>query len=163
MDPSRIVINNHVFSRYECEVACAIQLYIRNANNQKPSDETLGFIIKSLRGEVNGVPLPCANMVYNIEHDVSEPVRAIYLSVCCNISVSSTLLKRSQVYCNRDYWYPEARKVWYAWLAQNDALVRRSADCHTNPFFVADLVGRLHAQGTLAPFLNRDGTLKTNG
>ena len=82
MNPMRIPINNRIFSKYECEIACAIKLYIRNANNQIPTDETLGFIIKALRGEVNGEPLPCQNMVYVIEHYDTEAVRAIYLSVC---------------------------------------------------------------------------------
>lgn len=76
-----ITINHHTFSRYECEIACALQLYIRNANGQKPSDDTLGLVIKSLRGEVNGEPLPCGGMVWGIEHFASEGVRAVYLSV----------------------------------------------------------------------------------
>ncbi|KAL9134202.1 MAG: hypothetical protein Q9175_004618 [Cornicularia normoerica] len=33
----------------------AIKLYIRNSNNATPSDETIGVIINSLRGQVNGV------------------------------------------------------------------------------------------------------------
>lgn len=78
----QISINDHLFSRYECEIACAIKLYIRNANNNIPSDETLGFIIKSLRGEVNGEPLPCQDMAFVIEHYETEAVRSIYLSVC---------------------------------------------------------------------------------
>ena len=81
MSSSQVWINNSAFSKYECEIACAIQLYIRNANNRVPTDETLGFIIKALRGDVNGVPLPCQNMVYIIEHYDTEAVRAIYLSV----------------------------------------------------------------------------------
>ncbi|KAL6718454.1 hypothetical protein ACLMJK_004545 [Lecanora helva] len=130
MAPMRIPINNRIFSKYECEIACAIKLYIRNANNKVPTDETLGYIIKALRGEINGQPLPCQNMVYAIEHYDTEAVRSIYLSV----------------YCNREHWKAEARKVWFAWLAQNDALVQR-----------------LRAQGALAPFLERDGSLRTNG
>ena len=81
----RVRINNHVFSKYECEVACAIQLYIRNANNRVPTDETLGYVIKSLRGDINGDPLPCQDMVYVIEHFENEAVRSIYLSVCIDI------------------------------------------------------------------------------
>ena len=37
----------------------AIKLYIRNSNNAIPSDETVGVIINSLRGQVNGVSPPC--------------------------------------------------------------------------------------------------------
>lgn len=81
MEPMHVTINHHIFSRYECEIACALQLYIKNANNQKPSDDTLGFIIKSLRGEINGEPLPCQKMVRIIQHYGVEAVRAIYLSV----------------------------------------------------------------------------------
>lgn len=92
MDPMRICINNFVFSKYECQIACAIQLYIRNANNNVPSDETLGFIIKALRGDINGVPLPCQNMVYVIEHYDTEAVRAIYLSVCPSIQCCKKIL-----------------------------------------------------------------------
>ena len=82
MEHTRVLINNHAFSRYECEIACAIQLYIRNANNRVPTDETLGFIIKALRGHVNGEPLPCQGMVSVIERYNTETVRSIYLSVC---------------------------------------------------------------------------------
>jgi len=81
MEPMQVMINDHIFSRYECEIACAIQLYTRNANNQIPSDDTISFIIKSLRGEVNGETLPCQHMVFVIEHYEIEAVRAIYLSV----------------------------------------------------------------------------------
>lgn len=81
MEPMQVTINHHIFSRYECTIACALQLYIKNANNQRPSDDTLGFIVKSLRGEINGEPLPCQSMVYIIQHYEVEAVRAIYLSV----------------------------------------------------------------------------------
>ena len=81
MASTKVRINNHLFSMYECQIACAIQLYIRNANNKVPTDETLGFILKALRGEVNGEPLPCQRMVSVIEHYDTEAVRAIYLSV----------------------------------------------------------------------------------
>ena len=82
MESMRVRINNHVFSKYECEIACAIRLYIRNANNRIPTDETLGYVIKALRGDINGDPLPCQDMVYVIEHFDNEAVRSIYLSVC---------------------------------------------------------------------------------
>ncbi len=87
MANARIYINNHAFSRYECEIACAIQLFIRNANNKVPTDETLGFIIKALRGEINGESLPCQSMVSMIERYDTESVRSIYLSVCLPFSV----------------------------------------------------------------------------
>ncbi|KAL2047597.1 hypothetical protein N7G274_000639 [Stereocaulon virgatum] len=56
---TQATINDHTFSRYECQIACAIQLYIRNANGEVPSDDTLGYIINHLRGQVGGKPLPC--------------------------------------------------------------------------------------------------------
>ena len=58
MEPAYISLNGWNFSRYECQVAMAIKLYIRNSSNAVPSDETIGVIINSLRGQVNGVSLP---------------------------------------------------------------------------------------------------------
>lgn len=58
MEPTYVSLNGWNFSRYECQVAMAIKLYIRNSNNAVPSDETVGVIINSLRGQVNGVSLP---------------------------------------------------------------------------------------------------------
>lgn len=72
-------LNNHTFSRYECQIACAIQLYIRNANNQVPSDDTIAQIIQYLRG--GGHPPPCLNLVILIQHHSREDHRALYLSV----------------------------------------------------------------------------------
>ena len=74
-------LNNHTFSRYECQIACAIQLYIRNANNQVPSDETIAEIIYYLRGQTSGWPPPCANLIILIQHHSREDHRALYLSV----------------------------------------------------------------------------------
>ena len=108
--PAQITINNATFSRYECEVSCAIRLWIRNANNASPSDETLGYIVNSLRGRVNGTALPCQNLTQQIQRHSQERVRSIYMSV----------------YVNKSYWEREARRVYYAWLKQNDNLVQRS-------------------------------------
>lgn len=58
MEPTNVSLNGWNFSRYECQIAMAIKLYIRNSNNETPSDETVGVIINSLRGQVNGVSLP---------------------------------------------------------------------------------------------------------
>ena len=58
MEPAYVSLNGWNFSRYECQVAMAIKLYIRNSNNATPSDETVGVIINSLRGQVNGVSPP---------------------------------------------------------------------------------------------------------
>lgn len=87
MERMQVTINHHTFSRYECKIACALQLYIKNGNNQKPSDDTLGLIVKSLRGEINGEPLPCQSMVYIIQHYEEEAVRALYLSVRIHITL----------------------------------------------------------------------------
>ncbi len=68
MEPAYVSINGWNFSRYECQVAMAIKLYIRNPNNAIPNDETVGVIINSLRGQVNGVSLPqdaCTNYATN--------------------------------------------------------------------------------------------------
>ena len=61
MEPTHIYLNGWSFSRYECQIAMAIKLYIRNSNNVTPSDETIGVIINSLRGQVNGVSFPLDN------------------------------------------------------------------------------------------------------
>lgn len=74
-------LNNHTFSRYECQIACAIQLYIRNGNNQIPNDETIAQIIQYLRQQTWGSPAPCANLVILIQHHSREDHRALYLSV----------------------------------------------------------------------------------
>ena len=81
MEPQRITLNGHVFTRYECEIACAIQLYIRLANNKTPSDETLGCIIRDLRGRINDPIPPTQNMVLLLQYHEREDHRAIYLSV----------------------------------------------------------------------------------
>lgn len=107
--PAQVTINSATFSKYELEVSCAIQLFIKNANSAAPSDETLGYIINSLRGKVNGTAMPCQNLVLQVHRHSQEPVRSIYLSV----------------YVNKSYWEREARRVYYAWLKQNDNLVRR--------------------------------------
>ena len=58
MEPAYVSLNGWNFSRYECQIAMAIKLYVRNSNNAIPSDETVGVIINSLRGQVNGVSSP---------------------------------------------------------------------------------------------------------
>ncbi len=78
---SQATLNNHTFSRYECQLACAIQLYIRNANNQVPSDDTIAHIIQYLRGQTGGYTPPCTNLVILIQHHFREDHRALYLSV----------------------------------------------------------------------------------
>ncbi|CAD6574789.1 MAG: hypothetical protein ASARMPRED_006914 [Alectoria sarmentosa] len=127
-EPAQVTINGATFSRYECQLACAINLWIKNANKAVPSDETLGYIINSIRGKVNGTGLPCQNIIPQIQRHSQEGVRSIYLSV----------------YVNKNHWERQANRVYYAWLKQNDNLVKR-----------------LKATGALAPFLNPDGTLKT--
>ena len=87
MEASHITINGQVFSRHECEIACAIKLYVKNASNQTPSDETMGYVLRCMRGEVNGIPLQCHQMVHAIEHYNTEAVRSIYLSVCSSINI----------------------------------------------------------------------------
>lgn len=127
-DFQHLTINGATFSRYECQISCAIKLWIKNANNAAPSDETLGYIVNSLRGKVSGTGLPCQNIMPQIQRHSQEGVRSIYMSV----------------YVNKSHWGREANRVYYAWLKQNDNLVKR-----------------LKATGALAPFLNPDGTLKT--
>lgn len=61
MEPTHISLNGWSFSRYECQIAMAIKLYILNSNSATPSDETIGVIINSLRGQVNGVSFPLGN------------------------------------------------------------------------------------------------------
>ena len=107
--PAQVIFNAVSFSKYELEVSCAIKLWIKNANSAVPSDETLGYIINSLRGRVNGPPLPCANLVPQIQRHSQEAVRSIYMSV----------------YVNKSYWEREASRVYYAWLKQNDNIVKR--------------------------------------
>ena len=107
--PAQVIFNGASFSKYELEVSCAIKLFIKNANNAVPNDETLGYIINSLRGRVNGTPLPCANLVHQIQRHSQEGVRSIYMSV----------------YVNKSYWGREASRVYYAWLKQNDNIVQR--------------------------------------
>lgn len=104
-----INFNGATFSRYECQIACAIKLWIRNANNAVPSDDTLGYIVNSLRGKVNGTALPCQNIMAQIQRHSQESVRSIHLSVCVN----------------KTYWEREANRVYYAWLKQNDNIVKR--------------------------------------
>lgn len=81
MEPQQISLNDHVFTRFECEIACAIQLYIRLANNKIPSDETLACIIRDLRGHINKPIAPTENMVLLLQYHEREDHRAIYLSV----------------------------------------------------------------------------------
>lgn len=108
-EPAQIAINGANFSRYECQIACAIKLFVKNANNAVPTDETIGFIINSLRGIVNGVPLPCNTIVSQLQSHPLEGVRSCYMSV----------------YVNRGHWEREAGRVWYAWLKQNNNVVKR--------------------------------------
>lgn len=128
-EPAHVTINGTTFSRYECQISCAIKLWIKNANNAVPSDDTLGYIVNSLRGRVNGTALPCQNIMAQIQRHSQEGVRSIYMSV----------------YVNQSHWGREASRVYYAWLKQNDNIVKR-----------------LKATGALAPFLNPDGTLRTS-
>ena len=107
--PAQVIINGVAFSRYELEVVCAIKLWIKNANNTVPSDEILGYVVNFLRGKVNGTPLPCANIVRQIQRHSQEGVRSIYMGV----------------YVNKSYWDREAHRVYYAWLKQNDNIVKR--------------------------------------
>ena len=161
-EPAQITINGATFSRYECQVACAIKLFIKNANNAVPSDETVGYIVNSLRGKVNGVAFPCKDIMQQIQRHSQEGVRSIYMSV----------------YVNKSHWGREASRVYYAWLKQNDNLVKRLVIrififpiLDLRIFFfkkkqlgvqaLTDMGSRLKATGALAPFLNLDGTLKT--
>ena len=108
-EPAHVIINGATFSRYELEVVCAIKLWIKNANNAVPSDEILGYVVNSLRGKVNGTPPPCQNIVPQIQRHSQEGVRSLYMSV----------------YVNKSYWDREANRVYYAWLKQNDNIVKR--------------------------------------
>ena len=108
-EAQHLTINGATFSRYECQVSCAIKLWIKNANNAVPNDETLGYIVNSLRGKVNGTALPCQNIMHQIQRHSQEGVRSIYMSV----------------YVNKPHWAREANRVYYAWLKQNDNLVKR--------------------------------------
>ena len=147
--PAQVTLNGATFSKYELEVSCAIKLWIRNANNAIPSDETLGYIVNSLRGKVNGTAMPCQNLLPQIQRHSQEAVRSIHISV----------------YVNKVYWEREANRVYYAWLKQNDNIVKRFVpEAHLllrDGEFKTDAEARLRATGALAPFLNSDGTLKT--
>ena len=107
--PAQINFNGVIFSRYECEISCAIKLFIKNANSAVPSDDTLGYIVNSLRG-FNGTAMPCQDILPQIQRHSQEGVRSIYMSV----------------YVNKSYWHREANRVYYAWLKQNDNIVKRS-------------------------------------
>ena len=102
--PAQVIINGAAFSKYECEICCAIKLYIRDVNNAVPSDDTLGYIINSMRGEVNGSPLPCQNIIPQIQRHSQEQVRSIYMSV----------------YVNKSFWGREANRVYNARLKYFD-------------------------------------------
>ena len=102
--PAQFIINGATFSKYECEICCAIKLWIRDANNAAPSDKILGYIIKSMRGKVNGSPLPCQNILQQIQRHSQAQVRSIYMSV----------------YVNKSYWEREAIRVYNAGLKYFD-------------------------------------------
>ena len=149
-EPDKITLNGATFSRYECQVCCAIKLWIKTANKAAPSDDSLGYIVNSLRGKVNGTAMPCKNILDQIKRHSEEGVRSIHLSVACNES----------------HWAREASRVYYAWLKQNSEIVKRFASARRLQVMEwnaeTDTCFRLNATGALAPFLNPDGTLKTS-
>ena len=90
MDWTHFKLNEHLFTRYECEIACAVQLFIRAANNnQLPTDKDLARVLGHLRGRdgFTGVAdretlPPTTNMVLSLQYHEREDHRIIYLSVC---------------------------------------------------------------------------------
>ncbi|MCJ1455125.1 hypothetical protein MMC28_005479 [Mycoblastus sanguinarius] len=126
MELQQVTLNGEVFSKYECKIAVAIKLYIRNSNNQTPSDESLGYVINSMRGIVGGEPMCCYDIVNLLQRHPREDHRSIYLSV----------------YCDKKFWEPAAREAWMIWLRQNDELVQRLKDR-------GELAPFLNADGTL--------------
>ncbi|KAL9069045.1 MAG: hypothetical protein Q9161_005803 [Pseudevernia consocians] len=85
-ESAQVTINGAIFSRYECQVSCAIKLWIKDSNNATPSDDNLGYIVKFLRGTDDETVLPCQNIVAQIRRHSEEGVRSIYESVYVNKS-----------------------------------------------------------------------------
>ena len=98
MDDIFMHVDGVAFSSYEVALSVAIKLYITDPIHQVLSDEDLGFIISSLRGKVNGTPLPCQNIMRQIQWHSQEGVFSIY----------------------RSFWRKEAKRVY-------DALTSRHA------------------------------------
>ena len=93
MDDIFIHVDGVAFSYYQVALLVAI--------HQVLSDEDLGSIISSLPGKVNRTPLPCQNIMRQIQYHSQERVRSIYMSV----------------YVNRSFWRKEARRVYEAWTS----------------------------------------------
>ena len=110
MDLQQVTLNGQTFSKYECKIAIAIKLYIRNNNNQTPNDESVGYVMNFMRNIVDGVPMNCEGILPKLRGHAREDHRAIYLAV----------------YCDRRFWESTARDVWMDWLRQNDEIVQRS-------------------------------------
>lgn len=92
-------MNEVTFFRYECRVCCAIKLWIKHANNAVPSDD-VGYVVKSLCGNINRTTLTYQNFVPQIRRHSQGGVRSTYISV----------------YVNKNHWAREASRVYYAWL-----------------------------------------------
>ncbi len=105
-EPTQVRINDATFSRYECQISCAIKLWVKPVNDVPPSDDTLGSIVRCLRGKFDERTLPCRDIVHQIQYHSEESVRAIYM----------------KVYINRLYWEREANIVHDRWLKQNDVI-----------------------------------------
>lgn len=110
-EQAQVSINGAIFSRYECQICCAVKLWIKNADNTVPSDDTLSYIVRRLRGFCVESHPPCQNIVPQIQRHSEEGVRSIYMSV----------------YVNRSHWEREARRVYAdsgLWK-QNEEIVKR--------------------------------------
>ena len=111
-ESAQVTINGAIFSRYECQVSCAIKLWIKDSNNATPSDDNLGYIVKFLRGTDDETVLPCQNIVAQIRRHSEEGVRSIYESV----------------YVNKSHWEREASRVYIGlgFLMQKHNIAKRS-------------------------------------
>lgn len=104
---AQVTINGATFSEYECQISCAIHLWIKDANDEPPSDDTLGHIVQNLRRKLDKTALPCQNMVHQIQRHSEEGVRSIY----------------TNVHLNQAHWKREASVVYDKWLEQNEPMI----------------------------------------
>lgn len=119
--PAEVTINGATFSRYECQLSCAIKLWIKDVDNAPPYDETLGYIIKRLRGDVDNTVLSCKNIVAQIEHHAEENIRSIHFDVRVD----------------RRYWESEATRVYL-----DSGFIEQSyySDRRSEPYLYENLV-----------------------
>lgn len=162
---TQATINSHTFSRYECQIACAVQLYVRNANGQVPNDETLSYIIKYMRGQVGGTPLPCQHFVIEVQYHGREDHRAIYLSVYIKWhDFQKQTLTHIQVLQSRPLGSRSTTDIRR--MDESERTNCQAVRCFSSQrclllISIAELYARLKDIGQLEPFLNPDGTLKT--